>query len=733
MGKGIIEAYGALKHQAQQELARVGHADKIQIQVGSATCENAAGSPAVYEEFRKHIVASGRNDIFLRRTGCTGRCSLEPIVSVIIPGQIPVKYERVDPAAAHEIFTSHIMQGAAQVERILDLKRAPAKYELFFCDSSRCENPARAGLAKAFLNKLADAGIDEQTAKIVQTSCFGLCNAAQQGRGINIMLRPGKIIYRIENEADIDEIINEHIKNARPVERLQVDTNPITARFFEFYGDSVFFNRQSRIALRNSGLIDPESIFEYIGFNGFEALAGVLDRGERQAVIAQITESKLRGRGGGGYPTGLKWSMAAAEKSDQKYIICNADEGDPGAFMDRSMLEGDPFSVIEGMAIGAFAIGAKKGYFYVRAEYPLAIKRIEHALEQCRKYGLLGNNILGSDFTFDIEIRLGAGAFVCGEETALIHSIEGKRGQPRVRPPYPTTRGLWGRPTVINNVETLANVPVVMLFGAQWFRQIGSEKAGGTKVFSLTGKVEHTGLVEVPMGTSLREIIYDIGGGIPGGRKFKAVQTGGPAGGCIPADKIDTPVDFESLTALGSIMGSGGMIVMDETDCMVDIAKFFLTFSQDESCGKCTPCREGTKRMLEILERITEGRGEEADIYKLERLGKLLNKSSLCGLGRAAPNPVLSTLKYFGDEYRAHVHDKTCPAGRCRALVKFEIDPDACVGCTACARNCPVQCISGKPKEVHVIDQSRCIRCGKCFEVCRFNAVLKNGRAKNER
>ncbi|OHB58327.1 MAG: NADH dehydrogenase [Planctomycetes bacterium GWF2_50_10] len=728
---GTVEnTYAALKEKARQQYNLRHEATKTRIQIGSATCENAAGSEKVLEEFRKHIVASGKEDVVLHRTGCTGRCSREPIVTVIAPGKIPVKYERVDSGRVHEIFTSHIMGGKAKAELMLDSTEQPAQYELFFCNSARCINPAKVDLVGLFYDKLEQNNISAENARISKTSCMGLCEAGREGEAINVLIRPGKVIYNVKKATDIDEIIAAHIIGGKTVERLIVGGNPLGARFFELYGDSAFFNRQSRLALRNSGLIDPENIYEYVMVDGFEALAKVLAKSDRGWVIDEVTKSTLRGRGGGGYPTGTKWSMAAKENNETKYIICNADEGDPGAFMDRSMLEGDPLSIIEGMMIGAYAMGASNGFFYVRAEYPLAIKRIETALKLCREHGLLGKNILGSGWDFEIEVRLGAGAFVCGEETALIHSIEGERGQPRVRPPYPTTSGLWGKPTVINNVETFANVPLILLYGAQWFKQIGSARAGGTKVFSLTGKVHHTGLVEVPMGSTLREVVFDIGGGVPGGKALKAIQTGGPAGGTIPASLIDTAVDYESLTALGSIMGSGGMIVMDETDCMVDIAKFFITFSQDESCGKCTPCREGTKRMLEILDRITAGKGEKEDLDKLERLANLLRKSSLCGLGRAAPNPVLSTMKYFRKEYDAHVIDKVCPSGKCKALVKFEISEEKCVGCTACARHCPVACISGTPKHLHVIDQTRCIRCGKCFEVCRFNAVLKNGKAK---
>jgi NADH:ubiquinone oxidoreductase subunit F (NADH-binding)/(2Fe-2S) ferredoxin len=540
-----------------------------------------------------------------------------------------------------------------------------------------------------------------------------------------MLVRPDKVMYRIRSEEDLGRVVREHLKEGNIVEDLVVGDEPIAQRFFDLFGDVSFFNKQSRIALRNSGIIDPERLEEYIRYRGFEALANVLDANDPDAVIAEIKDSNLRGRGGGGYPTGLKWAAGRREQSDRKFIVCNADEGDPGAFMDRSMLEGDPFSVIEGMAIGAFAIGASQGFLYIRAEYPMAIRRVENAIDQAHRAGLLGKGILGSDFDLDLEIRLGAGAFVCGEETALLHSIEGLRGQPRIRPPYPSQSGLWGHPTVINNVETFANVPVVLQYGAGWFSRIGTENSGGTKVFALAGKVNHTGLVEVPMGTTLREIVYDIGGGIPDGKALKAIQTGGPAGGCIPADYLDTVVDFDSLRELGSIMGSGGMIVMDEDDCMVDIAKFFLTFSEDESCGKCTPCREGTTRMLEIIQRITEGQGKSEDLDKLERLARLLQKASLCGLGRAAPNPVLSTLRYFREEWRAHVVDKRCPSNKCVGLIHYEIKPDKCVGCTLCARNCPVDCIAGQLKKPHEIDQSRCIKCGKCYQVCKFDAVSR--------
>jgi NADH:ubiquinone oxidoreductase subunit F (NADH-binding)/(2Fe-2S) ferredoxin/ferredoxin len=719
-----MERYRQLSDEVRKELDQRHQADKIRIQVGSATCENAAGANEVYNEFRKHVEASGRGDIALRRVGCTGRCSLEPIVNVLVPGKLPIKYSEVDSETVHRIFTQHVMGGEPLEERMADSsKKADARRELLFCGSEKCGRLRGRDLSEVFRGKLADRDVGSDRVEIISSACFGLCKPEDIGKAAHVLVRPDQIVYRLENDDDIDEVIDGHLVGDKPVERLRMADQPVSERFFDLYGDLAFFNRQSRLALRNSGVIDPESIEEYIGYNGFEALARVLDRNDGQWVVDEVSRSKLRGRGGGGYSTGLKWSMAQKSAETVRYVICNADEGDPGAFMDRSMLEGDPFSIIEGMAIGGFAVGADKGFLYIRAEYPMAIRRIENAIERSRQRGLLGENILGSGFDFDLEIRLGAGAFVCGEETSLIHSIEGERGQPRIRPPYPTESGLWGKPTVINNVETWANIPVVIFYGADWFSQIGTEKSGGTKVFALAGKVEHTGLVEVPMGTTLRQIVFDIGGGVPDGRKLKAIQTGGPAGGCIPAEWIDTPVDFDTLTAAGSIMGSGGMIVMDEDDCMVDIAKFFMAFSQEESCGKCTPCREGTKRMLEILTRITAGEGRADDIDKLERLGKLVKKASLCGLGRAAPNPVLSTIKHYRHEYEAHIKDRSCPARRCTALLKYEINPEKCVGCTACARVCPVNCIDGKPRELHVIDQSRCIKCGRCFEVCRFEAV----------
>jgi NADH:ubiquinone oxidoreductase subunit F (NADH-binding)/(2Fe-2S) ferredoxin/Pyruvate/2-oxoacid:ferredoxin oxidoreductase delta subunit len=722
----VTETYQNIVREAETYLKSRDEEDKIRIQVGSATCEHAAGSIDVMEEFRRLVAASGRNDIVLRRTGCTGRCSREPIVGVVAPGKIPIKYERVDRDKAHRIFTEHVLGGTPLWTQVLDAgNEKPYRYEVMFCDGLRCDRVKRFDIRAYLEKKLMEGGQALEKVRLFPANCFGLCSIDQRGKAANVLVRPDNVLYSIETEEEMNEVIQSHFIEGRVVTRLLSKEEPISQRFFDLYGDVSFFNRQSRIALRNSGVIDPENIYEYIHYRGFEALSQALAGDDADKVIREITSSHLRGRGGGGYPTGLKWAMVNTSPEPTHYIICNADEGDPGAFMDRSMLESDPFSVIEGMIIGGYAIGAHRSFVYVRAEYPMAIKRVQFAIDECYKHGLLGKNILGSGYDLEMEIRLGAGAFVCGEETALIKSIEGDRGQPRVRPPYPAKSGLWGKPTVINNVETFANVPVILLYGGEWFGSVGTEKSGGTKVFALAGKVHHTGLVEVPMGTSLSEVVYQIGGGVPKGKKLKGVLTGGPAGGCIPEKMMNTQVDFESITQAGSIMGSGGMIILDEDDCMVDVAKFFMTFSQDESCGKCTPCREGTKRMLEILERITIGRGKPDDIDKLERLGNLMRKTSLCGLGRAAANPILSTITHFRDEYTAHIIDKTCPAKKCTALIHYEIDPQKCVGCTLCAKNCPVQCISGIRREPHLIDQSHCIKCGKCFEVCRFSAVKR--------
>lgn len=581
------------------------------------------------------------------------------------------------------------------------------------CTSSGCQT-----IIEELEKNLKEKGLEKEV-KVVKTGCFGLC-----ALGPIMIVYPEGAFYSNMKTEYIPEIVEEHLLKGRIVKKYLYVDGADKAENVSL-NDTTFYKKQMRVALRNCGVINPENIEEYIAFEGYQALGKVLTEMTPQEVIDTIKKSGLRGRGGAGFPTGLKWEFAAREVNEKKYVCCNADEGDPGAFMDRSVLEGDPHALIEAMAIAAYAIGSDEGYVYVRAEYPIAVHRLQVAIDQAKEYGLLGNNIFDTGFNFDLHIRLGAGAFVCGEETALMTSIEGNRGEPRPRPPFPAVKGLFGKPTILNNVETYANVAQIILNGPEWFNSIGTEKSKGTKVFALGGKITNTGLVEIPMGTTLREIIEEIGGGVPDGKKFKAAQTGGPSGGCIPASLIDTPIDYDNLIAIGSMMGSGGLIVMDEDNCMVDIAKFFLEFTVEESCGKCTPCRIGTKRLLEILTKITDGKGTLEDIERMKKLSKHIKENSLCGLGQTAPNPVLSTLHYFEDEYLAHINEKRCPAGVCKSLLRYNILEDKCIGCTLCAKNCPVSAISGELKKPHTIDQDKCIKCGVCMEKCKFKAIEK--------
>ena len=604
-----------------------------------------------------------------------------------------------------------------RLDRIDDANRN--EIHILVCGVAGCASSGSLRVAEEFEKQIKEnkLGMD---VKIIKVGCFGLC-----AEGPIILVCPEHVMYTKVTPEDVDEIVREHIMCGKVVDRL-LASDEAHEEIRNRLPQIPFFRRQERIALHNCGIVDPENIEEYIALDGYQALAKVLNEMEPDEVIDVVSKSGLRGRGGGGFPTGRKWASSAVVKEKEKFVICNADEGDPGAFMDRSILEGDPHSVIEAMIINGFAVGAHQGYIYVRAEYPVAVKRLGIAINQAHEYGLLGDNILDSGFSFNLEVRLGAGAFVCGEGSALMTSIEGKRGEPRPKPPRSAVKGLWKKPTVLNNVETYANVPQIIMKGADWFAGIGTEGSKGTKVFALGGKINNIGLVEVPMGTTLRDIIFDIGGGIPNGKSFKAAQTGGPSGGCLPAEHLDTPIDYDTLTRLGSMMGSGGLIVMDEDTCMVDLAKFFLEFTVDESCGKCNPCRIGTKRMLEILTRITEGKGTPEDIDKLEILARNIKAASLCGLGQSAPNPVLSTLRYFRDEYMAHVVEKKCPAGVCKSMLKFKIDTEVCKKCGICKKNCPVSAISGDKEHPFVIDQDKCVKCGVCIEKCPFKSILKN-------
>ena len=597
-------------------------------------------------------------------------------------------------------------------------KENPEKREILVCGGTGCTSSDSIQIIENLRNEIKKADL-EGSVEVLLTGCFGFC-----AKGPIVKIYPDDIFYTQVKPEDASEIVQSHLINHKVVERLLFEEPTLDHKKIEKHNDMSFYKKQSRVALRYCGHINPENIFEYIGCNGYIALGKCISELSPIEVVEEIKASGLRGRGGAGFPTGIKWESASQTPPGQKYVVCNADEGDPGAFMDRSILEGNPHSVLEAMAICGYAIGSDTGYIYIRAEYPLAIKRLKIAISQAEDAGLLGNNILGSNFNFKIELKYGAGAFVCGEETALINSIEGKRGEPRMKTYIPSKRGLWNSPTCLNNVETFANIPAIINNGASWFRKYGTEDSPGTKVFALGGKINNTGLVEVPMGTTLREIIYEIGGGIPNGRKFKAVQTGGPSGGCITSNNLDTPIDFKSLSSIGSMMGSGGMLVLDDSDCMVDICKFFLEFTVDESCGKCTPCRIGNKRLLELLTKITDGKATLEDLDNLKELATTIKNTSLCGLGKCAPNPILSTLNNFYDEYLSHVVDKKCPAGKCQSLLNYIIT-DACKGCTKCARVCPAKCITGKPKEKHEIDTKKCLKCGTCMSNCKFNAIIK--------
>lgn len=624
-------------------------------------------------------------------------------------------YEELQKACLNYSENLKIRESSEEEEAAVENKRC--KRYVTVCGGTGCKSAEGDVIVSNLKAEVEKAGLSEEVTVEI-AGCFGFCE-----KGPIVKISPDNVFYVHVTPEDTYDIVNEHLLKGKILENLLYE-EPSVKEKVKRQDEMSFYKKQHRIALRNCGFINPEDITESIATKGYLALGKCITEMSSDDVIKLIMDSGLRGRGGGGFPTGKKWSFAKAYDADQKYIICNADEGDPGAFMDRSILEGDPHSVLEAMAIAGYAIGASKGVIYIRAEYPLAVSRLKTAIDQALECGVLGNNILGTEFSFNIDIRYGAGAFVCGEETALIHSVEGCRGEPTNKPPFPAESGLWDKPTCVNNVETLANIPAIINNGAEWYSSIGTATSKGTKVFALAGKINNVGLVEVPMGTTLREIIYDIGGGIKNGRKFKAVQTGGPSGGCIPASNLDIPIDYESLTSIGSMMGSGGMIVMDEDNCMVDIAKFYLEFTVEESCGKCTPCRIGNKRLLEILTKISNGQGTEDDLEKLKELAQTIKDTSLCGLGQTAPNPILSTMKYFADEYEAHVKEKSCPAGVCKNLLRYEIT-DKCIGCTKCLRNCPVNCINGKVKQVHTIDQSTCVKCGACFSGCPVDAIVK--------
>jgi len=714
------EQLDRLRTEAEQRRQAEQAGLRLQVSVGMATCGISAGAEAVWQALAEEIARSGRNDIGLQRVGCIGQCHAEPLVEIMPRGEMPFLYGRLTPELAREVLHRHL---AGQPPLEAHLVDGAARFRLEICGGPQCPRTDHRPILDALIAALRESDLSESVA-ISEMGCPGQCALSP-----TVIVHPGNVVYRLPNPDDARRIVQEHLLGGTPVETLRIDPRAIPA-FVHTQNVPKVALRQLRVASRNCGAIDPESLDHALSVWAYQALANVLTEQPPEQVMQTVIDSGLRGRGGGGYPTGVKWRDTRTAAGEVKYLICNADEGDPGAFMDRNLLEGDPHTVIEGMALAGYAIGARQGFIYIRSEYPLAVSRLNIAIAQATAAGILGEHMLGSDFSFQITLRLGAGAFVCGEETALIHSIEGERGMPRPRPPYPSTSGLWGCPTCINNVETLACVPPLVLHGAPWFAGIGTAKSKGTKVFALAGKVDRTGLVEVPMGITLRETVFGVGGGIRNKRRFKAVQIGGPSGGCLPESLLDTEVDYDSLTRAGVIMGSGGLIVIDEDDCMVDIARYFLQFTQDESCGKCTPCREGTKRMLEILTRITQGEGTLRDLELLERLGHTISRASLCGLGQTAPNPVLSTLRHFHEEYLQHIEGHYCVAGVCRALVRYLIVPERCVGCGACRRACPVGCITGDPRQPHLIDQSKCIKCGACFRVCKFNAVERGAMKK---
>ncbi len=692
--------------------------------VGMGTCGIAAGARETLWALSDELAQLGTG-VHLTTGGCIDKCAHEPLVTVHRADAPPVMYGNVTAGRVTELIEKHVVQGQVIQEWIVapDRKEQPRTGKLratvLLCSGTGCQASGSTGVYEAMVAELQRQGIEiENEVKLVRGGCRGFC-----AMGPVMDIYPGGIFYVRVRPADVPKIVEETLVNGRVVEKLCYK-DPMTEESIPIFEDIPFYAKQERIVLRNCGRINPNSIEEYIAFGGYDALAHALLSLTPDEIIRDVKASGLRGRGGAGFPTWRKWEAARKAKGDVKYVVVNGDEGDPGAFMDRSIMEADPHSVLEGLIIGAYAVGADEGYFYVRDEYPLALKNLQIAINQAREYGLLGENILNSGFDFDVQIMRGAGAFVCGESSALMQSLEGKVGEPRPKHIHATEQGLWNRPTCLNNVKTWASIPHIINNGPEWFTRMGTEGSPGTMVFSLVGKVKNTGLVEVPMGISLRDMVYDVGGGILKGKQFKAIQTGGPSGGCIPADLLDLPVDFDRLTEAGSMMGSGGMVVMDEDTCMVDVARYFLDFLKGESCGKCAPCREGIRLMLGILTDITEGRGTMADIDRLETLAWMVQQGSLCQLGKSAPNPVLSTLRYFHDEYVAHVMDEKCPAGVCRALITYSIDPEKCTGCTLCARECPQAAISGERKQVHVIDPDLCIRCGVCRDLCRFDAVV---------